>query len=714
MRDLAVNLISIPRILLGCLIVGAALTAHPVGDLSTSDFISTSFSEITEHSFNFELPLAFVLPADYVVVPMLNNSEVRVIMSPADLKYVNENGGRIDYKQAQQPMLQCALSLDWAYRDGKFSVESEPVPGFSLERGVWHGTPVLRVENPEKRFYLVLMAAGEWVYVVSFIPAAGLPEDLTLWKKFLTAMEKGAGGTRTGKLSIRKIEPDFGDGPLFKDDIALLNREAVAVEYDPKINPQPGKTTETEIYAAFPVKAIQRRYSFPNPVTLVLSGRSVTFDRWIAYGAFRQRRTDAPGVTKVETLETLDVEAFIRKGILVHFVVHHKIRKGERFENGPLALFSYERRPHDANIVQIYSRMRGIKFRKFFQMPSTIEDLLPEKQTRPEINMDHMALGELPVELASFQKLEKLSFAYNQLRHVRCESLPGATLKELGLYENDLTELPACFGNLQQLTRIGLSENRFTVFPAPLYALKNLSNLFFRGNRLRSFPAGRGAFPALREIDLSENELEEFPAVLLSAGKLRDLDLRKNRILKIPRGFAAMTELDDLNLSGNRLTEWPRALEELPAIRRLDLAENRIKAVPASVGKLSTLISLDLGGNQIETLPKEIGTIKGLYFIGLEKNRVKTFPRVLVGMPKLFMIRVGDNELETIPDEIFRIPSVELSAANNRLTKLPAFVCDRPGPNQPVRFMHLQGNRFPEQEKARLRACSGVRFHFSL
>ena len=101
--------------------------------------------------------------------------------------------------------------------------------------------------------------------------------------------------------------------------------------------------------------------------------------------------------------------------------------------------------------------------------------------------------GQIPSELASLTKLERLSLSDNQLTGVPSWLGSLTNLEELYLSENQLSGMiPPELGNLTDLQRLRLSENQLTgIIPAELGNFADLEELFLSGNQLTGcIPSG--------------------------------------------------------------------------------------------------------------------------------------------------------------------------------------------------------------------------------
>ena len=94
-----------------------------------------------------------------------------------------------------------------------------------------------------------------------------------------------------------------------------------------------------------------------------------------------------------------------------------------------------------------------------------------------------------------------------------CDPLRAGTLRELILYDNQLTALPESIGALVGLEKLWLGGNQLTALPESIGALVGLKVLNLRGN-------------------LIENKLTALPESIVALTALEGLDLRNNPLTK--------------------------------------------------------------------------------------------------------------------------------------------------------------------------------------
>ena len=182
----------------------------------------------------------------------------------------------------------------------------------------------------------------------------------------------------------------------------------------------------------------------------------------------------------------------------------------------------------------------------------------------------------------------------------------GGRVTVIELFESRLNgQIPSELGSLTKLQRLGLGRNQLTGgIPTELGNLSNLHVLILRSNRLTGeIPAELGNLSNLEMLSLWGNRLTgEIPTELEQLSNLRTLWLAVNQLSgKIPAALGDLSNLRSLELSNNRLTgEIPASLGDLVNLRSLKLIRNQLTGpIPASLGGLTNLEKLYLRGNRL-------------------------------------------------------------------------------------------------------------------
>eukprot|EP01119_Soliformovum_irregulare_P017869 TRINITY_DN5373_c0_g1_i1.p1 TRINITY_DN5373_c0_g1~~TRINITY_DN5373_c0_g1_i1.p1 ORF type:complete len:481 (+),score=107.22 TRINITY_DN5373_c0_g1_i1:71-1513(+) len=106
-------------------------------------------------------------------------------------------------------------------------------------------------------------------------------------------------------------------------------------------------------------------------------------------------------------------------------------------------------------------------------------------------------------------------------------------LRTLNMACNQLTEIPAEIGHLQNLTVLILDHNQLTVLPSELGKLLNLRTLSVSNNQLKELPVSLSSCPKLEELIVSNNRCEWVfpPPIIVENGPT-------SHILDVLRHFA--------------------------------------------------------------------------------------------------------------------------------------------------------------------------------
>lgn len=165
-------------------------------------------------------------------------------------------------------------------------------------------------------------------------------------------------------------------------------------------------------------------------------------------------------------------------------------------------------------------------------------------------------------------------------------------------YKNEVTELPAEFGNLVNLTSLDLCKAfSFKKNPAQIGKLKHLSYI---------------------RLCLTE-------------------------ITTIPKEIGNLTELTTLWICCNHLTEIPKEIGKLKNLQELDIHSNNIKRLPDEICNLTSLTTLDISHCGLEKLPDNIGNLKELKTLNLFNNNLRQLPQTIKLLDNLSNLNVFDN-----------------------------------------------------------------------
>ena len=196
-------------------------------------------------------------------------------------------------------------------------------------------------------------------------------------------------------------------------------------------------------------------------------------------------------------------------------------------------------------------------------------------------------------------------------------------IKELYLYNNQLTQLPTEIGNLTQLTELDLSNNQLTQLPREIGNLTQLTWLNLSDNQLTQLPRVIGNLTQLTRLYLYNNELTQLPSEIGNLTQLTRLYLSGNQLTQLPSEIGNLMQLTCLYLSGNKLTQLPTEIGNLTQLTHLELQGNQLTQLPSEIGQLTQLTKLYLFNNRLTQLPTEIGNLTQLTYLSLQGNPIE-------------------------------------------------------------------------------------------
>jgi hypothetical protein len=174
-----------------------------------------------------------------------------------------------------------------------------------------------------------------------------------------------------------------------------------------------------------------------------------------------------------------------------------------------------------------------------------------------ELDWSGRGLTELPQEIGTLTKLEKLNLA-----------------------SNELSSLPEALAQCASLHTLFFLNNRFTAIPSVVGRLPSLFMLSFKSNRLETIPED-ALPPTLGWLILTDNALSSLPASLGRLPRLRKLMLASNQLRTLP-DMSGLHSLELVRLSDNRLDDFPEALFTLSRLAWVALAGNAFPPMPRS------------------------------------------------------------------------------------------------------------------------------------
>ncbi|XP_059064250.1 protein VARIATION IN COMPOUND TRIGGERED ROOT growth response-like [Cryptomeria japonica] len=260
-------------------------------------------------------------------------------------------------------------------------------------------------------------------------------------------------------------------------------------------------------------------------------------------------------------------------------------------------------------------------------------------QLRELIIKGDRKLEWLPSSIGRLQCLKKLDFKYcgSSLPNEFCDL---HSMEYLKLYSEELSSLPADFGNLISLKHISLKWFRHLIWlPDSFQQLRHLEDLDLSFCKmLSSLPEGIGNFVCLKYINLKY------------CTQLRTL----------PESFKKLIRLEHLYLSG--CAKRKLKLDILENIRKLKFLGlsgcEELEDLPNQIVNQTSLRDLDLTGCiKLRGSPANIGELVNLQSLTIESLMFECLQLFLVNLPSLNSFKVeGSASVRTEdPEQVYRI-----------------------------------------------------------
>lgn len=296
------------------------------------------------------------------------------------------------------------------------------------------------------------------------------------------------------------------------------------------------------------------------------------------------------------------------------------------------------------------------------------------------LDLEHNELAELPASAAQLTRLRHLSLAYNRLREL--QALPPH-LHSLSLAGNLFSALPAALRGLApaMLTYLDLGYNQITWLSAESFGAwsEALATLSLKGNRLTQLAGD--AFPAklpLRELLLSFNELEHVHAAAFAGlATLQVLELSSTLFsgefpLNAPSGSLSWLSLDNNNIH----YVSSENIQNFPSLEYLNLDFNKIIDFPSEMSGANIscrLKELRLSYNYISKISSDcLANLNELQSVDLSYNRVHNVSEYsFANLRNLVYLNLAGNAVEFIAERAFsRLPRLQvLDLRHNRLVE---------------------------------------------
>ncbi len=255
---------------------------------------------------------------------------------------------------------------------------------------------------------------------------------------------------------------------------------------------------------------------------------------------------------------------------------------------------------------------------------------------------------------------------------------------------NNLKDLPAAIGALDQLNFLSLAENHFEKIPESVYALQQLEHLDISNNPISFIDKKIIQLNSLKELIIGHKELVDFPKWICRIPNLSTLKITRSKLSNLPSNFNALLNLKHLDIetrsaldiqakdlsslttlhtlifkqtqnnSDEDLFNFPRPFATLKNLEELEINHNLINGSWEGLEQLKeSLTSLRLSSYQMESYPKEIFQLKALKKLDISLTRVKVLPADILNLSQLEEIRFYGNQLEEIPLNLDQLPHLK-------------------------------------------------------
>ncbi|KAF5404449.1 hypothetical protein PHET_02125 [Paragonimus heterotremus] len=264
--------------------------------------------------------------------------------------------------------------------------------------------------------------------------------------------------------------------------------------------------------------------------------------------------------------------------------------------------------------------LKGVQQSKTAYSPYLTSDLAP----KPDQGFSRASsfIAPMPDELTQLAYLQTLIMSDCGLSKIPAVVFCLITLRKLNMSQNNISQLPIEFLNLQKC--------KINYIPENLSSLRCVESVDLSQNYFKKIPEGVYCIGAtLKHLDMSNNPLDPEYAYLPSNfsnifPNLTIFQLKKVNLLRIELGaLAQLTQLKVLDISQNKLSSIPDDFAKLCNLSSLDMSRNCLANLPYSICKLRSLKVLDISHNQLQNLPTELYKLKRLRQVHAYKYLIK-------------------------------------------------------------------------------------------
>ncbi|XP_067121848.1 protein lap4-like isoform X2 [Centruroides vittatus] len=304
-------------------------------------------------------------------------------------------------------------------------------------------------------------------------------------------------------------------------------------------------------------------------------------------------------------------------------------------------------------------------------LSSVPDHVLRQSASLRELLLDVNRISELPRGLFRLTKLYHLSLSDNEINYLPPDIANLINLEELDISKNDITEIPENIRFLNNLIIADFSSNPLSKLPSSFPQLNNLTVLGLNDVSLSELPHDFGSLSKLTSLELRQNFLKELPLSFSQLHNLERLDLGSNEFEELQPLIGQLSSLQELWLDCNELTTLPPEIQHLKQLNCLDVSENRLETLPEEIGGLENLTDLHLSQNCLELLPDGIGKLQKLTIFKIDQNRLGYLNPVIGNDVNLQELILTENLLSELPPSIGHLTNLtNLNVDRNRLLEL--------------------------------------------
>ncbi|CAK9102203.1 Leucine-rich repeat and death domain-containing protein 1 [Durusdinium trenchii] len=280
---------------------------------------------------------------------------------------------------------------------------------------------------------------------------------------------------------------------------------------------------------------------------------------------------------------------------------------------------------------------------------------------------------------------------------------------QLALHWRSLTRIPeAVFRLRASLRELRLVGNHITQLPSEIGLLSKLRILELRKNHMRSICSNISVLSELEHLLLEDNELESLPEEIGSLGSLRELSVNGNSLTELPPSIGKMQKLEKLFANVNRLTALPDEMEDMKALREVHISSNKVEDFPVCLAQIASLQVLHLNLNRIEFLPSQLSLCPNLKTLHLASNQLREVPASVCSgslAQSLESLWLYSNKIVQLPDAFAKLEALrDLRVDFNQMISPPESFVLKKGPEGARWYCAERAKRMRETEAKLLEA----------